>query len=134
VNGQPQADDPDGDQDARGGDLRQRLHEARARLRKREKHARLYYFPVALLALVMQGSMVAAMWGWFIVPLGVSPLSHAHAMGILLLAEMLAKYHRADYAAAVNSTVLRSVGFEIMTTAGFGLYTLLAWGIHSWWM
>lgn len=37
---------------------------------------------LTVLSLIVSGLIFSVMWGWFIVPLGVVPLSVAHAIGI----------------------------------------------------
>lgn len=50
------------------------------------------------LVILLHASVLSALWGWFIVPLGVAPIGIAHAFGLAVLA----KYLRSQF--ALNST------------------------------
>ena len=57
--------------------------------------ASLFLAPVVigvnLLFPVLNGFVLSIMWEWFVVPLGVEPVSLAHAIGITFIMNLLAK-------------------------------------------
>jgi len=48
------------------------------------------------IAIVVNGLLLKAMWGWFMVPLGLRPVGVAHALGISLLVGMLTGPHPSE--------------------------------------
>ena len=107
--------------------------ERRDRAIKREQIANRAIIPAFLLGVVLQAVAVRAMWGWYLVPLGVPAISHAHAMGLLLIVS-LAQLTRANYEVSKVGGTWKGLVYTGWETAGYGMLALLGWAIQAVWM
>jgi hypothetical protein len=46
---------------------------------------KLFIVTLTLISMVLQVVLLTSLWGWFVVPLGVSPIGYAHAFGLNIL-------------------------------------------------
>lgn len=78
--------------------------------------------PVALL----DGWAVMSLWRWFIIPLGASRISLAHAIGISIFANLLtARYRRLEDDAEVAERIAYAFAAPLMAL-------LLGWVVQHW--
>lgn len=83
-------------------------------------------------AALLRGWVLSLLWAWFVVPLGVPPITYLHAVGISLLASLLThKNSPADDAALEKKNAHEKIVEGIATMLVGPLFVLLlGWLIH----
>jgi hypothetical protein len=82
---------------------------------------------VGVVAGILRGFVVKALWGWFMVPLGVQGVSISHALGIGFLVSYMTK----QMAEIENSDFAKVLTFEVawaILTLAFGFAAHLLHG------
>ncbi len=79
-------------------------------------------------AIIFRGFVLASLWLWFIVPLGLSPIGKAHAIGIAILIALLTKNpNAAEKGDNEDGALAKAFGRQI----GSVLVTLTSWGFGA---
>lgn len=68
------------------------------------------FFLLFALACAFEGFVLSSLWEWFIVPLGVRPISIVHAIGICVLLDFVT-YHYYDYKKSEEVGLLPSLAY-----------------------
>jgi len=80
---------------------------------------------------VLSGYVLAILWGWFIVPLGLAQIGIAHAIGIFATARLIAG-GVPQRSPEPKQEPLERLGTSFIVRIGFPLLTwLLGWIAHS---
>lgn len=66
-----------------------------------------------IIASVLEGLVLSYLWTWFIVPLGVRPVSILHAIGICVLLDFIT-YHYYDYKKSEEVGLAASLAYIII--------------------
>lgn len=66
-----------------------------------------------IIACVLEGFVLSNLWDWFIVPLGVRPISILHAIGICVLLDFIT-YHYYDYRKSEEIGIISSLTYIII--------------------
>lgn len=82
---------------------------------------------IALILALVRGYVLSALWGWFVVPLGVKELSIAHAIGLAVIVNFLTYQHDAakDSGSSENESPLL-----IWMIRGI-VFSGMAWGMGA---
>ena len=78
---------------------------------------------------MLAGLVIADLWLWFVVPLGLAAISQAHAVGLLILIFFLTNFGKQAYTKEikVESLTGRVIGLNI----GLAIGALVVWGIGA---
>lgn len=81
---------------------------------------------VSILSTLLNGFVFQTLWGWFIVPFGITPLGLAHAIGVALVIRFLTYQYDAqsDKADAFANGVLYAIVAPLIAL-------LMGWIVHS---
>ncbi len=69
-----------------------------------------------VIASCLEGLVLSCLWGWFIVPLGVRPVSILHAIGICVLLDFIS-YHYYDYKKSEEVGLASSLSYILIRPA-----------------
>lgn len=86
----------------------------------------LMLFALEIPSWILRGFVLAKMWLWFLVPLGVPEIGKAHAIGIAMLAALMLSGLARDKSEIEDAL---AAGFEALIKSV--LASLLAWGIAA---
>ena len=85
---------------------------------------------------LIYGYVLWRLWAWFAVPLGVPGLAYPHAVGLLLIAQMLRAPGQVYYVKDDDRTLMNKAIIPMFTQLVLfpALVLFLGWVIHAWWM
>lgn len=77
------------------------------------------FFPLAIICGAYAAFVLALLWGWFIVPLGVPAISMFHAWGLTVIVNMFTARRKVDF---VEGMVVKTGALGALAK-GFGIST-----------
>jgi hypothetical protein len=69
-----------------------------------------------IIASVLEGVVLSYLWEWFVVPLGLKPVSLLHAIGICILLDFIT-YHYYDYKKSEEVGLAASMSYILIRPA-----------------
>ena len=89
----------------------------------RKEYQQLIAVLIGIGGIVYAGVVIAKMWQWFIVPLGVPQITIGHAIGFDVLITLIV----APYRPKSEKPIDDAIGFLIKTT----VFLVMAWAVSS---
>jgi len=78
-------------------------------------------FIIAVFGIILKGIVLSSMWQWFIVPLGVLPITTAQAVGLSVITfVLLGKYESSDKSEEEQLKQAITVVVAVLMMWGFG--------------
>lgn len=87
---------------------------------------KLAYLFLAVLGVALEGLVIANLWKWFVTPLGVSAITVPHAIGLLLITQMLIGKKLIDTSAGTSM----DTGVLWEHILGACVWLIMAWVVH----
>lgn len=78
---------------------------------------------VSIPLIILSGFIIKIMWGWYMVPLGVPPVTVAHAIGIDILVTYILGSSKMNLDRTLGEIITDVVGKKL-------IFLLLAWIVH----
>lgn len=86
------------------------------------------YIILLVVASVIEGLVLSYLWEWFVVPLGLKPISLLHAIGICVILDFVT-YHYYDYKHSEEVGLATALGYILIRPA---IAIIVGYAIHFW--